>query len=277
MKTICINDRISVGAGQPLALIAGPCVIENEQMILHTAESIAKTVRDLPVQFIFKASYKKANRSSLKGFTGIDFAQALGILEKVRREFNLPVLTDIHNELEAPVVAEVAEVLQIPAFLCRQTDLLLAAGRTGRAVNIKKGQFLAPEDMQNAAEKVAGTGNTRILLTERGTTFGYRNLVVDMRGLVIMARSGYPVVYDATHSVQIPGGEGSASGGQPEFILPLALAALATGAVSALFMEVHPDPPNALSDARSQLALEKFPGAIRQLVEVYGVMQKMER
>ncbi|MCK6619519.1 MAG: 3-deoxy-8-phosphooctulonate synthase [Calditrichaceae bacterium] len=277
MKQVQITERLTVGAGQPLTLIAGPCVVENEKMILHTAESIAKTVRDLPVQFIFKASYKKANRSSLKGFTGIDFAQALGILEKVRREFNLPVLTDIHNELEAPVVAEVAEVLQIPAFLCRQTDLLLAAGRTGRAVNIKKGQFLAPEDMQNAAEKVAGTGNTRILLTERGTTFGYRNLVVDMRGLVIMARSGYPVVYDATHSVQIPGGEGSASGGQPEFILPLARAALATGAASALFMEVHPDPPNALSDARSQLALEKFPEAIRQLVEVYGVMQKMER
>lgn len=277
MKQVQITERLTVGAGQPLTLIAGPCVVENEKMILHTAESIAKTVRDLPVQFIFKASYKKANRSSLKGFTGIDFAQALEILEKVRREFNLPVLTDIHNELEAPVVAEVAEVLQIPAFLCRQTDLLLAAGRTGRAVNIKKGQFLAPEDMQNAAEKVAGTGNTRILLTERGTTFGYRNLVVDMRGLVIMARSGYPVVYDATHSVQIPGGEGSASGGQPEFILPLARAALATGAASALFMEVHPDPPNALSDARSQLALEKFPEAIRQLVEVYGVVQKMER
>lgn len=277
MKQVQITERLTVGAGQPLTLIAGPCVVENEKMILHTAESIAKTVRDLPVQFIFKASYKKANRSSLKGFTGIDFAQALGILEKVRREFNLPVLTDIHNELEAPVVAEVAEVLQIPAFLCRQTDLLLAAGRTGRAVNIKKGQFLAPEDMQNAAEKVAGTGNTRILLTERGTTFGYRNLVVDMRGLVIMARSGYPVVYDATHSVQIPGGEGSASGGQPEFILPLARAALATGAASALFMEVHPDPPNALSDARSQLALEKFPEAIRQLVDLYGVMQKMER
>lgn len=277
MKQVQITERLTVGAGQPLTLIAGPCVVENEKMILHTAESIAKTVRDLPVQFIFKASYKKANRSSLKGFSGIDFAQALGILEKVRREFNLPVLTDIHNELEAPVVAEVAEVLQIPAFLCRQTDLLLAAGRTGRAVNIKKGQFLAPEDMQNAAEKIAGTGNTRILLTERGTTFGYRNLVVDMRGLVIMARSGYPVVYDATHSVQIPGGEGSASGGQPEFILPLARAALATGAVSALFMEVHPDPPNALSDARSQLALEKFPEAIRQLVDLYGVMQKMER
>lgn len=273
MKTIRINERISVGAGQPLTLIAGPCVVENEKMILHTAESIAKTVRDLPVQFIFKASYKKANRSSLKGFTGIDFAQALGILEKVRREFNAPVLTDIHSELEAPVVAEVAEVLQIPAFLCRQTDLLLAAGRTGRAVNIKKGQFLAPEDMENAAEKVASTGNRRILLTERGTTFGYRNLVVDMRGLVIMARSGYPVVYDATHSVQIPGGEGSASGGQPEFILPLARAALATGAVSAVFMEVHPDPPNALSDARSQLALEKFPEVIQQLVEVYSLVR----
>lgn len=274
IKSVQINEHVTVGSGRPLTLIAGPCVIENEAMILQTVEFIARTVRDLPLQYVFKASYKKANRSSVKGFTGIDFVEALRILEKVRKEFNLPVLTDIHSELEAPVVAEAVDVLQIPAFLCRQTELLLAAGRTGKTVNIKKGQFLAPEDMQNAAEKVASTGNDKILLTERGTTFGYRNLVVDMRGLVIMARSGYPVVYDATHSVQIPGGEGSASGGQPEYILPLARAALATGAVSAIFMEVHPDPSKALSDARSQLELKKFPEVISQLLEVYGVAQK---
>lgn len=275
IKDIQINERVIVGAGRALTLIAGPCVLENEGMILHTAESILKHTRDLPLQYIFKASYKKANRSSVKGFTGIDFASALSILEKVRREFNVPVLTDIHTELEAPVVAEAVDVLQIPAFLCRQTDLLLAAGRTGKTVNIKKGQFLAPEDMRNAAEKVASTGNDKILLTERGSTFGYRNLVVDMRGLVIMGKTGYPVVYDATHSVQIPGGEGNASGGQPEYILPLARAAVATGAVQALFMEVHPDPPNALSDARSQLALEKFPEVIRQIIDIYKLSSKM--
>jgi 2-dehydro-3-deoxyphosphooctonate aldolase (KDO 8-P synthase) len=275
IKTVQISDQVTVGAGRPLTLIAGPCVVENEKMILQTAETILKQIRDLPLQYIFKASYKKANRSSVKGFTGIDFAGALSILEKVRSEFKVPVLTDIHSELEAPVVAEAADVLQIPAFLCRQTDLLLAAGRTGRAVNIKKGQFLAPEDMQNAAEKVASTGNDKILLTERGTTFGYRNLVVDMRGLVIMGKTGYPVVYDATHSVQIPGGEGSASGGQPEYILPLARAAVATGAIQALFMEVHPDPPNALSDARSQLALEKFPAVIQQILEIYELSRKI--
>nr|HQU72062.1 3-deoxy-8-phosphooctulonate synthase [Calditrichia bacterium] len=177
--------------------------------------------------------------------------------------------------LSLPVVAEVADVLQIPAFLSRQTDLLLAAGRTGRIVNIKKGQFLAPEDMEKAAEKVASTGNPGILLTERGTTFGYRNLVVDMRGLVIMAKSGYPVIYDATHSVQLPGGMGTASGGQPEFIPPLARAALATGAVSGVFMEVHPDPSRALSDAGTQLALERFPRVLKQLLEVYRVAQNM--
>lgn len=274
IKSVQIGEHIIVGSGRPLTLIAGPCVIENETMILQTVEFIVKTVRDLPLQYIFKSSYKKANRSSVNGFTGIDFGEALRILGKVRKEFNVPVLTDIHSELEAPVVAEAVDVLQIPAFLCRQTELLLAAGRTGKVINIKKGQFLAPEDMQNAAEKVASTGNDKILLTERGTTFGYRNLVVDMRGLIIMARGGYPVVYDATHSVQIPGGEGSASGGQPEYILPLARAALATGAVSAVFMEVHPDPSKALSDARSQLELKKFPEVISQLLEVYAVASK---
>jgi len=217
-----------VGNNQPLTLIAGPCVIENEKMAMQTAEALKKATDALPAQFIFKASYKKANRTSLDAFSGIEFTAALKILEKVRSTFDVPVLTDIHSELDAPVVADVADVLQIPAFLCRQTDLLLAAGRTGKAVNIKKGQFLAPEGMQKAAEKVASTGNQNILLTERGTTFGYENLVVDMRGLPIMAKTGYPVVFDATHSVQIPGGKSRFSGGQPEFILPLARGALAT-------------------------------------------------
>ena len=274
MPPVTLNN-FTIGAGQPLTLIAGPCVVENEKMILETAEAIATAVRDLPVQLIFKASYRKANRTSDSGFTGLPFETALGILEKVRSGLGLPVLTDVHDELSLPVVAEVADVLQIPAFLSRQTDLLLAAGRTGRIVNIKKGQFLAPEDMEKAAEKVASTGNPGILLTERGTTFGYRNLVVDMRGLVIMAKSGYPVIYDATHSVQLPGGMGTASGGQPEFIPPLARAALATGAVSGVFMEVHPDPSRALSDAGTQLALERFPRVLKQLLEVYRVAQNM--
>ena len=276
MKLVTVGSH-TIGLDQPLTLIAGPCVIENERMVLHTAEQILSTVRDLPVQFIFKASYKKANRSSLKGFSGIPFPEAMEILGKVRRQFSVPVLTDIHTEIEVPVVADVVDVLQIPAFLCRQTDLLLAAARTGKAVNIKKGQFLAPQDMHNAVEKILSVGNERILLTERGTTFGYHNLVVDMRGLVIMARTGFPVVFDATHSVQIPGGEGTASSGQPEFILPLAKAAIATGAVSAVFMEVHPDPPNALSDARSQLALNLFPNVIGELVEVYEIAQKLRK
>lgn len=272
MPNVTLRPDVVIGPGQPLTLLAGPCVIENEAMVLRTAERIATIVRDLPVQYVFKASYKKANRTSVGSFTGLEPAEALGILARVRDELGLPVVTDIHSELDAPVVAEVADILQIPAFLSRQTDLLTAAGRTGRIVNIKKGQFLAPEDMAQAAAKVASTGNEGILLTERGTTFGYRNLVVDMRGLVIMARSGYPVIYDATHSVQIPGGQGTASGGQPEFILPLARAALATGAVSGLFMEVHPDPANAMSDAASQLALDRFPEVIRQLVDLYATV-----
>ncbi len=265
-----------VGKGEPLTVIAGPCVIESEKLVLETASALKRAAERLPVQLIFKSSYRKANRTALSGFTGLDFPEALRILRRVSTELELPILTDVHNELETPIVGEVADVLQIPAFLCRQTDLLLAAGRTGKVVNIKKGQFLAPEDMDKAAEKVASTGNSRILLTERGSSFGYRNLVVDMRGLTIMQRSGYPVVYDATHSVQIPGGLGTASGGQPEFIVPLARAALATGAVSAVFLEVHPDPPNALSDAASQLPLEQFPSVLEQLLKIYHTIENFE-
>jgi len=275
MKEIRIKN-ILIGKGSPLTFISGPCVIESEVMTLRTAENLKKMTGDFPVQLIFKSSYKKANRTSVAGFTGLEFTEALRILQKVREQFDIPVLTDIHTELEAPVVAEVADILQIPAFLCRQTDLLVAAGRTGKVVNIKKGQFMFPGDMSKAAEKVADTGNDQILLTERGTTFGYHNLVVDMRGLVMMSRIGYPIVFDATHSVQLPGGDGTASGGQPEYILPLAKAALATGAVSILFMEVHPDPPNALSDAKSQLALADFPNVLEQLIEIHKVSQRLE-
>jgi 2-dehydro-3-deoxyphosphooctonate aldolase (KDO 8-P synthase) len=275
MKDVRINN-IVIGKKHPMTIIAGPCVVENEKMIFETAEGLLKAIEDKPVQLIFKSSYKKANRTSLLGFSGLEFTEALRILEKAKSEFNIPVLTDIHTELEAPVVAGVVDILQIPAFLCRQTNLLIAAGRTGKAVNIKKGQFLFPGDMAKAAEKVKSTGNDQILLTERGTTFGYHNLVVDMRGLVMMSQIGYPVVFDATHSVQLPGGDGSASGGQPEFILPLSNAAIATGAVSAVFMEVHPDPPNALSDAKSQLALEDFPGVLDQLIEIYATSQKLD-
>lgn len=268
-------ENIKIGLGQKLTIIAGPCVIESEQMILDTAESLKQIAEKFPVQLLFKTSYRKANRTSLESFTGLDFVESLEILRQVKETFNLPVLTDVHNELEIPVVAEVADVLQIPAFLCRQTDLLLAAGRTGRAVNIKKGQFLAPEDMAKAAQKVESTGNSKILLTERGTTFGYRNLIVDMRNFLIMQQTGYPVVYDATHSVQLPGGMGTTSGGQPRFILPLARAALATGAVSAVFMEVHPDPQKALSDAASQLPLAKFKDTVEQLAEFYQLAMNL--
>lgn len=264
-----------IGLEQPLTLIAGPCVVENRDMVFRTAEGLKTAVEDLPIQLIFKASYKKANRTSLHGFTGLEMERALNILEEVKQAFELPLLTDVHSELEVPVVAEVADVLQIPAFLCRQTDLLLAAGRSGRAVNIKKGQFLAPEDMRLAAEKVASTGNSNILLTERGTTFGYRNLVVDMRGMVIMAKSGWPVIYDATHSVQLPGAAGRASGGRPEFILPLAKAALATGAVSGIFMEVHPSPAQALSDAQTQLPLEQVGQVVEQLLALHQCVTKI--
>ena len=266
--------KLKIGKEQPLTIIAGPCVIENEKMTMYTAETLKKLAEKFRFQFIFKSSYRKANRTSVEGFTGLAFEDAIGVLEKVRREMEIPTLTDVHSELEIPLVAQVVDVLQIPAFLCRQTDLLLAAGRSQKAVNIKKGQFLAPEDMAQAAKKVSSTGNENILLTERGTTFGYHNLVVDMRSLVIMDRIGYPVVYDATHSLQLPGGLGTASGGQPEFILPMARAALATAALSGIFMEVHPDPANALSDAASQLSLAEFPRVVEQLLELQAVMIK---
>ncbi len=248
--------NIKIGGNNPVTVIAGPCVVENREMIFYTADKIKRICDELKMPLVFKSSYKKANRTSLNSFVTIGEEKALKILEDVKKEFNLPIITDIHKESEAERVAEVADILQIPAFLCRQTDLLIAAGKTGKVVNIKKGQFLAPEDMKHAAEKVLSTGNEKIMFTERGTTFGYHNLVVDMRSLEVMKNLGYPVVMDATHSVQMPSST-NVTGGNPEFIFPLARAAAAVG-IDALFLEVHPNPKEALSDAGSQLPLEKL-------------------
>ncbi|MCI0331547.1 MAG: 3-deoxy-8-phosphooctulonate synthase [candidate division Zixibacteria bacterium] len=259
--------NVTFGGGSPLVLIAGPCVIESERLVLSTAGKILEICEKFGLPFVFKSSYKKANRTSLRSFTGPGLKKGLTILQKVKKEFQIPVLTDIHGEAEAKPAAEVADILQIPAFLSRQTDLILAAARTGRAVNLKKGQFLAPEDMRSAVEKAASTGNKKILVTERGTSFGYHNLVVDFRSLLIMREFGYPVLYDATHSVQLPGGNSHSSGGRPEFIIPLAKAAVAVG-IDALFVEIHPNPSKALSDADCQLPLAQLESLLQEVAGV---------
>lgn len=246
------GERIGFGAGAPLALIAGPCVIESEEHV----HFLARQIRRVAGPFVFKASFDKANRSSLASYRGPGLREGLRILAGLKAE-GYAILTDIHEPAQAGPAAEVADILQIPAFLCRQTDLLVEAGRTGRIVNLKKGQFVAPGDFRLAAEKVASTGNHRILLTERGTSFGYNNLVVDMRSLIVLRRFGYPVVFDATHSVQLPGAAGTASGGQAEFIEPLARAAVAVG-VDALFVEVHEAPERALCDGPNALPLPRL-------------------
>ncbi len=260
---------IAIGDGAPLVLIAGPCVIEGREMVLRTANTLRSVAARHGVPVIFKSSYKKANRTSGNAFTGLGMQESLRILEDVRSATGMPILTDVHTEGEISAVAGVVDVLQIPAFLCRQTDLLRAAGLTGKAVNIKKGQFLAPDDMRHAAEKVRATGNARVLLTERGTTFGYHNLVVDMRALKIMHDLGYPVILDATHAVQLPGGDPhtAQSGGQPEFIFPIMRAGVAVG-IDGLFVEVHPDPAKALSDAASQLRLDLLDTLLTQATAI---------
>jgi 2-dehydro-3-deoxyphosphooctonate aldolase (KDO 8-P synthase) len=242
------------GHGQPLALIAGPCVIESEEHV----HNLARAIRQAVGEFVFKASFDKANRTSMGAYRGPGLKEGLRILAGVKAE-GFPILTDIHEPAQAEPAAEVADILQIPAYLCRQTDLLVAAGRTGRIVNIKKGQFVAPHDIHRAAEKVASTGNNQVILTERGSSFGYNNLVVDMRGLQVMRDAGWPVVFDATHSVQLPGGAGDASGGQPQFIEPLARAAVAAG-VDGIFVEVHDAPEKALSDGPNALHIGLLEG-----------------
>jgi len=264
---------IRIGGNNPLVLIAGPCVVENRTMVLATAEKIIRIAERRRIPLIFKSSYKKANRTSAHSFMSIGDDEALDILADVRKQLGVPLLTDIHTVEDAVKAAKIVDILQIPAFLCRQTELLQAAGKTGKVVNIKKGQFLAPADMSLAAEKVVMTGNKKVLLTERGTTFGYNNLVVDMRSLPIMRRSGFPVVLDATHSVQLPGGETTRSGGQPEFIFPIARAGVAAGC-DALFVEVHPNPAKALSDPASQLKLDLLDDLLSQVMAIDAVVKK---
>ena len=262
-KTVTIGD-IEIGGRAPVALIAGPCQLESLDHARMMAERIAEACAPTGTRFVFKASYDKANRSSLSGERGLGMERGLEILGRIREEFGVPVLTDVHEPAHCAPAAEVCDVLQIPAFLCRQTDLLLAAGATGRAINVKKGQFLAPWDMGNVADKIASTGNERILLCERGTSFGYNTLVTDFRGLPVMAETGYPVVFDATHSVQQPGGRGASSGGQAEFVPVLARAACAVG-VGALFIETHQDPMNAPSDGPNMVPLDAMEALIGRL------------
>ncbi|MCD6351972.1 MAG: 3-deoxy-8-phosphooctulonate synthase [Armatimonadetes bacterium] len=251
--------------GEKLGLIAGPCVLESLEIALEVAERVKQLAERLGLPYVFKSSFDKANRTSLGSFRGPGLEQGLQWLAQVREQVGVPVLTDVHEPAQVPAVAEVVDVVQIPAFLCRQTDLLVAAARSGRVVNIKRGQFLAPQDMAYAAAKVAESGNERILLTERGTTFGYRDLVVDFRGLKIMRATGWPVVFDATHSVQQPGGAGGASGGRREFVPLLARAAVAAG-VDALFFEVHPSPDEALCDGPNMLSLDALAVVLEQVV-----------
>jgi 2-dehydro-3-deoxyphosphooctonate aldolase (KDO 8-P synthase) len=258
----------SKAPGTPLVLIAGPCVIESEEHV----HRMARGIRDAVGEFVFKASFDKANRTSIDAYRGPGLREGLRILAGVKAE-GFPILTDIHEPSQAEPAAEVADILQIPAFLCRQTDLLLAAGRTGRIINIKKGQFMAPHDMHRAAEKVASTGNRQVVLTERGSSFGYNNLVVDMRGLQIMRDSGWPVVFDATHSVQLPGGAGAASGGQPQFIATLARAAVAAG-VDGVFVEVHDQPERALSDGANALRLDLLAEFWRTLTAIHALVSR---
>lgn len=254
-------------------LISGPCVVETRSIAYRTCETLKEITDKLKIPFIYKSSYIKANRTSSGSFRTIGIEKSLQILSDIKKEFGVPILTDIHSEIEVEIAAEVADVLQIPAFLSRQTELLEAAGESGRIVNIKKGQFLAPEDMKYQAEKVAATGNRKIFLTERGSTFGYNNLVVDMRGLVIMRRFGYPVIFDATHSIQMPSKDKGVSGGTPEFIPALARAAAAVG-VDGFFIETHPEPKKALSDASSMIKLDKMEGLLKQLKEIFNVSKK---
>src|SRR5580704_14350471 len=264
--------NVRIGGTQPLFLIAGPCVIESEEHALLTAERLVEIAGHAKVPLVFKASFDKANRSSEQSYRGPGMAEGLRILNKIKERFGLPILTDIHEASQAAPVAEVADVLQIPAFLSRQTDLLVAAGKTGRVVNLKKGQFLSPWEMANAVEKITKTGNESIFLTERGASFGYQNLVVDMRSFPIMRKTGCPVVFDVTHSVQLPGGAGKSSGGQPEFIEPLARAGAAVG-VDGIFLEVHENPGKALSDGTNALPIAELPALLGKLKQIAALVR----
>jgi len=271
-KLIKIGD-VEVGAGRPLAVIAGPCVIESRDSALEHAARLKEAADRVGVPFIFKSSYDKANRSSVTSYRGPGLAKGLEILAEVKSKVGVAILSDVHEKEQVGPAKEVIDILQIPAFLCRQTDFVIAVAESGKVVNVKKGQFLAPWDMMNIAQKILSTGNDQILLTERGVSFGYNNLVSDMRSLVVMGELGYPVVFDATHSLQLPGGLGHASGGERKFIAHLARAGVAVG-VDALFMEVHEDPDRALSDGPNSLPLAEFEALLRVVKEIDGIAKE---
>jgi 2-dehydro-3-deoxyphosphooctonate aldolase (KDO 8-P synthase) len=258
MQTAVDIGSITIGSGHPLVLIAGPCVIESPETTIEIARNLKQITAELDIPFIFKASYDKANRTSIHSYRGPGIEQGLSVLNEIKTSIGVPIISDVHQNVEIHNASDILDILQVPAFLSRQTDFLLEISRTGKPVNIKKGQFLAPWDMKNVAEKITSTGNRRILFTERGTMFGYNNLVVDFRGIKIMQDIGFPVIFDATHSVQLPGGAGSSSGGQREFAPLLAKAAVAAG-VDGLFLEVHHDPDNALCDGPNSLKLDALP------------------
>ena len=265
--------NVEIGGGRPLAVIAGPCVIESRESALRHADTLKKTADRVGVPYIFKSSYDKANRSSVNSFRGPGMVKGLEILAEVKKRIGVTILTDVHEIDQVGAVKEVADILQVPAFLCRQTDFVVAVAKSGNEVNVKKGQFLAPWDMGNVIEKIRSAGNERILLTERGASFGYNNLVSDMRSLVVMGELGYPVVFDATHSLQLPGGLGNASGGERKFIPALARAGVAAG-IDALFMEVHEDPDHALSDGPNSLALELFENVLKAVKAIDALVRE---
>jgi len=265
---------VAVGNRNPLVFIAGPCVVETEESTLKTARRLKEISKSLNIPLIFKSSYDKANRTSMSSYRGPGISKGLRILEKVKKETSLPILSDVHSVEEIPYASDVLDMLQIPAFLCRQTDLVIAAAKTGKAVNVKKGQFLAPFDVKNIIDKVLSTGNNNLILTERGVSFGYNNLVVDMRSLPILRGFGFPVAFDATHAVQLPGGQGGTSGGEREFVAPLARAAVAVGC-DAVFLEVHECPEKALCDGPNMLNLDEFLSLMRELKEIDRVVKKL--
>jgi len=264
--------KLNISNTGPFTLIAGPCQLENEKHALEVANELKKITEKLGIGLIYKTSFDKANRTSLKGKRGAGLEKSLPVFDKIRKDVGIPVLTDVHTAEQCEIVSKHVDVLQIPAFLCRQTDLLIAAAKTGKIINVKKGQFLAPWDMVNVTKKIEDSGNKNILVTERGASFGYNTLVSDMRSLPIMAKNGYPVVFDATHSVQQPGGMGDKSGGQREFVEHLARAAIAVG-VAAVFMETHPDPDNAPSDGPNMVPLSKMPNLLNQLVKIDNLVK----
>jgi len=273
MKEI-IAGKVKIGGENPIILIAGPCVIESEKSALNAAEKLRDICEEINIPLIYKSSYDKANRTSVKSFRGLGIKKGLKILKKVRDKFNIPVLSDIHKEEEIEDAAEVLDIIQIPAFLSRQTDMIIKAAKTDRVVNVKKGQFLAPWDIKNIIDKVESTGNKKILITERGVSFGYNNLVADMRALPIMRSYGYPVIFDATHSLQLPSSAGSSSGGQREFVQHITRAAVAAGC-DGIFMEVHPNPDKAPCDGPNMLKMDDLPHLLKQIKEIDGIVKPL--